>query len=547
MADEGQAGRDAADQAATTASEGAAGARGAATATAERIGTRSSAAQTEADWSRGWLVGTSDGKMPTPWFRKWGWWMLPLLLIAAIGATFWAIDHVEDDIVDAAPRILEEAGVDPSGLEFDADWRNVEVTGVLPAGVTAAEVEQILEDGLGPAEKEDIRAATVLAQAAAPAPLGEIAVRAIHDGTEIVLQGNVPSEAHADALVAAAEESGLPVRNELTVSVLEPSASDPEGQIGRLAAVLPALGAGVISADLFLSDDDLTGTIDAADAASAATLGGLVGSGVAVSAPDPLGNLDVSATYDGSTIVLDGDVLSEAHSAELEAAAASVVGAGNVTNNLNVLGLDEAVEGSDAKVTALAASLAAFGGLESGDASMNDTDLTVNGVAVDEDARAALDAAVASALDAGLRPGGDLTVVEPPPGPSLQEEIDLLQAELDSLQDEIRENVVFGTDSAELSDLARSTLDKVVAAMDRYQRPVVETGGHTDSQASDAYNLDLSQRRSNSVVAYLIEQGIDEGRLRAVGYGESQPIADNTTEAGRLQNRRVEFTARESF
>jgi len=107
--------------------------------------------------------------------------------------------------------------------------------------------------------------------------------------------------------------------------------------------------------------------------------------------------------------------------------------------------------------------------------------------------------------------------------------------------------VVFATDSAELTDLAKGTLDKVVAAMDRYQRPVVETGGHTDSQASDEYNLDLSQRRSDSVVAYLIEQGIDEGRLRAVGYGESQPIADNTTEEGRLQNRRVEFTARESF
>ena len=247
--------------------------------------------------------------------------------------------------------------------------------------------------------------------------------------------------------------------------------------------------------------------------------------------------------------MLDGDVLTEAHSAELEAAAADVVGADNVVNNLNVLGLDEAVEGSDGKVTALAAAMATFGGLESGDATMNDTDLTVNGVALDDAALAATDGAVEAASAAGLRPGGDLTVAAAPEpeGPSLQEEIDLLQAELDSLQDEIRENVVFATDSAELSDVAKGTLDKVVAAMDRYQRPVVETGGHTDSQGNDAYNLELSQRRSDSVVAYLGEQGIDANRLRPVGYGESDPVADNGTEAGRLQNRRVEFTARESF
>ncbi len=473
MADEGQAGRDAAEQAATTASQGAAGARGAATATAERVGTRSSSAQGEATWSKAYLVGTSDGKMPTPWFRKWGWWMIPLLIAALIGGVIWAIDHVEHDIEDAAPRILREAGVDPSGLEFDAEWRNVEVSGVLPAGVTPEQVETILEDGLGPQEDADIRDATVLAEAAAPAPLGEIAVTAESDGQQIVLRGNVPSQAHADALVEAAEESGLPVVNELTISGLEPSAADADGQIARMAAVLPALGAGVLGADLLLSDTDFSGSIDAADAATAATLGGLAGAGVAVTAPDPLGNLDVSANYDGSTIVLDGDVLTDAHSAELEAAAAAVVGEGNVINNLNVLGLDEAVDGSDAKVTALAASLAAFGGLESGDASMNDTDLTVNGVALDDAAKDTIDAAVAAAADAGLRPGGDLTVVEAPAGPSLEEEIDLLQAELDSLQDEIRENVVFATDSAELTDLAKGTLDKVVAAMDRYQRPVV--------------------------------------------------------------------------
>jgi len=114
------------------------------------------------------------------------------------------------------------------------------------------------------------------------------------------------------------------------------------------------------------------------------------------------------------------------------------------------------------------------------------------------------------------------------------------------LQEEIRVNVVFDSDSAVLSDKAKGTLDKVVDAMQRYPRPVVEVGGHTDSQGNDAYNIDLSQRRADSVVEYVGSQTSPD-RLKPVGYGEAQPVADNTTEEGRLQNRRVEFIAKESF
>ncbi|HLF10962.1 MAG TPA: OmpA family protein, partial [Gammaproteobacteria bacterium] len=68
-----------------------------------------------------------------------------------------------------------------------------------------------------------------------------------------------------------------------------------------------------------------------------------------------------------------------------------------------------------------------------------------------------------------------------------------------------------------------------------------EIGGHTDSNGSDAYNLNLSQQRANSVLTFLAGQGIDRSRLVARGYGEGQPVADNGTDAGRERNRRVEF------
>jgi outer membrane protein OmpA-like peptidoglycan-associated protein len=68
--------------------------------------------------------------------------------------------------------------------------------------------------------------------------------------------------------------------------------------------------------------------------------------------------------------------------------------------------------------------------------------------------------------------------------------------------------------------------------------------GHTDSDGSDAYNMDLSYRRANAVRAWLITNGVRPDALRAVGLGERQPIADNATAEGKRQNRRVEFSAK---
>ena len=65
--------------------------------------------------------------------------------------------------------------------------------------------------------------------------------------------------------------------------------------------------------------------------------------------------------------------------------------------------------------------------------------------------------------------------------------------------------------------------------------------GHTDSVGSDAYNDKLSLRRAESVAAYLVSQGVDADKVKTAGLGESQPLADNATDDGRAQNRRVEI------
>jgi outer membrane protein OmpA-like peptidoglycan-associated protein len=103
-------------------------------------------------------------------------------------------------------------------------------------------------------------------------------------------------------------------------------------------------------------------------------------------------------------------------------------------------------------------------------------------------------------------------------------------------------NIYFDFDKTTLKSESFVELNKVVDFLQRNSSVAIEISGHTDSKGSDTYNLNLSQGRSQSVVDYLISQGIDASRLQAQGYGESKPIDTNDTDAGRANNRRVEFT-----
>jgi len=99
----------------------------------------------------------------------------------------------------------------------------------------------------------------------------------------------------------------------------------------------------------------------------------------------------------------------------------------------------------------------------------------------------------------------------------------------------------FNYDSAELTLNARELLDGVAASLANFpQKNDIEVQGHTSSEGSNAYNMRLSERRAASVVEYLRAKGVTNN-LRATGYGEDHPIADNSTEAGKSENRRVEL------
>lgn len=101
--------------------------------------------------------------------------------------------------------------------------------------------------------------------------------------------------------------------------------------------------------------------------------------------------------------------------------------------------------------------------------------------------------------------------------------------------------VTFMSGKAVLNVNSYTILDQVYESLAEWKEVKLEIQGHTDSQGSDAVNLKLSQARADAVRAYLIQKGIAAERLRAVGYGEAFPIADNATAEGRERNRRVEM------
>lgn len=99
----------------------------------------------------------------------------------------------------------------------------------------------------------------------------------------------------------------------------------------------------------------------------------------------------------------------------------------------------------------------------------------------------------------------------------------------------------FDFDQAYIRQEDFANLDHDVSTLKQWGDVKVEVAGHTDSIGSDEYNMGLSVRRADAVRSYLIDKGIAADRLIVKGYGESQPVADNSTDAGRAQNRRVEL------
>lgn len=100
--------------------------------------------------------------------------------------------------------------------------------------------------------------------------------------------------------------------------------------------------------------------------------------------------------------------------------------------------------------------------------------------------------------------------------------------------------ILFATNSSTLTPAAAGNITELATTLQKYADTNVVIEGHTDSKGSDAINQPLSERRAQAVANNITSNGVDSGRIETKGYGSTQPVADNTSEAGRSANRRVE-------
>ena len=105
-------------------------------------------------------------------------------------------------------------------------------------------------------------------------------------------------------------------------------------------------------------------------------------------------------------------------------------------------------------------------------------------------------------------------------------------------------NVFFATGSYKLLPKSFKSLNGVADLLKTDESLMIDIDGHTDSQGSDESNQTLSENRAAAVKNYLVSQGVSESRLKSTGYGETKPVEDNKTAAGRAKNRRTEMTVR---
>ena len=130
------------------------------------------------------------------------------------------------------------------------------------------------------------------------------------------------------------------------------------------------------------------------------------------------------------------------------------------------------------------------------------------------------------------------------PGPASNQGCPVITKEVIEKLNVAAKNIFFATGSFKLLPKSFKSLDEVATIMksdDLYQ---IQIDGHTDSQGDDAKNQTLSENRAKAVKDYLVSKGVPEARTASAGYGETKPIADNKTAAGRAKNRRVELTVR---
>jgi len=185
---------------------------------------------------------------------------------------------------------------------------------------------------------------------------------------------------------------------------------------------------------------------------------------------------------------------------------------------------------------AATAAMQAVSRLAGGSAEITDGRMFISGGAYTEAAESDILAGVRDTTPEGFIPESSIAVRQPDQPATAARCRELLQAALEAGR------IEFEGDKSEIADQSAGVLDRVAAILQRCPDTNVEIAAHTDSDGSTNRNKTISEDRATAIVEFLVNGGVKRERLTGIGYGESKPVADNSTSTGKAQNRRIEFT-----
>ncbi len=456
--------------------------------------------------------------------------LMALLLTVALGALIlaavsWGVRNEERDLTGRAEAVLAGTDLD---VEFEGRYAVLAgfVSNQLALDEAAASVEELR--GVHSINTDAVLIATeAVDNGAGP---GVAHVDAVVRADAITLSGVVPDQAAVDAIVAAAEErfGADSVINELLVN---PDVSAPEW-LATVPGVLRVMdgfteggvgfsGTEVLIAGIVDSAPARANLVDAVTAAVGDTATVEYQLLVVVVDPPTLG-----AVFDQGTLTLRGLLPDESLVDDIAAAAEASFGAANVDDRLTA---GDSV-GSPPYLESIPGIFADLAQLDAWTITLQDDVITIWGRGSAE-AVSTADAALAGLV------AEDLEVIV-----DLEDNNSSIASFLTEL---LSGSSNFETGSAVLSAEAKDLLDVAIDVLLDNPNAELVVEGHTDNVGDAQFNLALSEARAQAVVDYLVAGGVSADRLSAIGFGESDPIANNSTEEGRAQNRRIEFVIQE--
>jgi OOP family OmpA-OmpF porin len=450
-------------------------------------------------------------------------WLLALWVVMVLVALVWGVDNAEATLRDAARRRI---AADGHNIAVDFSGRDARLIGTVESDAIAQEITGVIDALPG---VRDVNSDLVVVPTEIPEVLGaNLSVRVI--GDTVSVSGLVPNEETEIDLTEAAEaEFGAgQVINSLVVD--DDVASSP--WLGRIQDVFAHLGG--LRSGGFTADDEgvvVEGEV-ISEAVRTATLDGIT---LVLDELLPVtGNLTIavlppptfSASGSDESVILRGTMPNQ------EAIDGVVAAAERLHGNAEIINILQTGEVAGPMwIESIGGLLDVVTRLNPWTIDIAGGSVSITGLGLDQDLVAAVDVLTDEVVAGRL---SIVTDVEVDPAAVATQLTNLLEG-----------NATFETNGTELSSDGIALLDSAIAILEANGSTVLIVEVHTDNEGNSELNKDLSQRRAEAVVAYLVAGGIDPGRLSAVGYGEEQPIADNSTEEGRAQNRRIEFVIQE--